>query len=88
MANDRISYRQQALSNLRALPNVERSEVADEDSCPICLLPLGSILDEETAGGKEEGPSCLSSDNASGSAQPMIGVVKLTSCNHIFCRKE
>ena len=78
------SHSQRALANLRELPSLKQCEVGNEDACPVCLLPLHSICEgHEVAGIVEEGPS-----DADGRSTQMIGVVKLPSCGHIFCRRE
>ncbi|KAH8118284.1 hypothetical protein DFH11DRAFT_661240 [Phellopilus nigrolimitatus] len=76
---------QQALRLLCALPLVKPADVHD-DSCPICLVPFNSIFEEhESAEEKQEGASTLSDSSV---PEEMTGVVKLSLCGHIFCRKD
>lgn len=81
-----ICYSQQALRNLCALPPLRHGEVGD-DTCPICLCPLESIIQEhDKAGESYEVSSGLPGDHL-GTIE-MTGAVKLSICGHIFCRKE
>jgi hypothetical protein len=63
---------------LASLPVLSKDDVPLDDSCPICLIPFQSVLDEKAG---EAG--CESVDAGCDS-----GVTKLVGCGHIFCRKE
>ena len=80
-------HRCQALRNLRALPSLKRDEAGDQDACPICLISIESIIEEnEEAYANQGGSSGLSGIQPE--AGELTGVVKLSLCGHIFCRKE
>ena len=84
LADQPLVYSHQALDSLRTLPSLKLSEISDEDSCAICLLPLDDLIKEgETAVLK-----AADCDVPGSSTEGMTGVVKLSVCGHVFCRKE
>ncbi|KAH9849969.1 hypothetical protein C2E23DRAFT_836909 [Lenzites betulinus] len=63
---------ERTISRLATLP---ASEVPLEDSCPICLTPFESILEDKGPEGTEG--AIPDADQ---------GITKLEACGHIFCR--
>ncbi|EIW82062.1 hypothetical protein CONPUDRAFT_81622 [Coniophora puteana RWD-64-598 SS2] len=55
------------------LPVLPAGDIPKDDSCPICLLSFASIIEEKN----EEDADAVYG-----------GVTKVTSCGHVFCRKD
>ncbi|KAI0326682.1 hypothetical protein GY45DRAFT_1328644 [Cubamyces sp. BRFM 1775] len=60
------------------LPHLSKGEIPLQESCPICLTPFDTILENEAAGDASEGVPLEQGEKA--------GVTKLVACGHIFCR--
>ena len=60
------------------LPHLSKGEIPLQESCPICLTPFDTILENVAAEDASEGVPLEQDEKA--------GVTKLVACGHIFCR--
>lgn len=86
---DLRSSREKIREALAALPVLGKDALAGvdlEEPCPICLVPLSTILssaDAAAAGKDGDGEEEAENEEAA-----LAGVTKLVGCGHIFCRRE
>lgn len=62
---------------LASLPVLRKEDLDLEESCPICLVPFGTVFEEEEQERERQGAETLAG-----------GVTRLVDCRHVFCRKE
>jgi len=73
---------------LKDLPSLRPEDVPEDEYCPICLLTFKSILEEHSEyQSKQEGASNAEPSEMRISLED-VGVVKLSGCGHIFCRRD
>lgn len=65
---------------IHRLPTLNKEEVPEEDSCPICLMSFSSIAE-----GSVQNDGDL---EMCGQEVQLRGVTKLEGCGHVFCRVE
>ncbi len=81
-------YSNAARRFLKDLPSLKPEDVPEDEYCPICLLTFKSILEEQSEyQSKQEGTSNAEPSETRISLED-VGVVKLSGCGHIFCRRE
>ncbi|KLO14934.1 hypothetical protein SCHPADRAFT_286338 [Schizopora paradoxa] len=90
LAQIRASDLNAARRFLHELPSLKPEDVPEDEYCPVCFLTFKSLIEEQKElESKQEGTSnTAQSSEPPASAGDLVGIVKLTGCGHIFCRRD
>ena len=77
------------MRHLRSLPSLGLEDTKNGDvCCPICLISFENIHEDEMLACQREDSRHSSSSIQPEGSNTMHGVVKLSVCGHVFCRRE